>query len=117
MNDKPVALSWLDIVRIGLVQTSIGAVVVIATSTLNRVMVVEIGLPALVPGVLMTLHYAVQILRPRWGHGSDGGRRRTPWIIGGMSALALGGALAAFGTVLMQSDLKLGLAVALAAFL
>jgi BCD family chlorophyll transporter-like MFS transporter len=111
------ALSWLDIVRIGLVQTSIGAVVVIATSTLNRVMVVEIGLPALVPGVLMTLHYAVQILRPRWGHGSDGGRRRTPWIIGGMGALAIGGALAAVGTVLMQSDLTLGLAVALGAFL
>lgn len=110
-------LSWLDIVRIGLVQTSIGAVVVIATSTLNRVMVVEIGLPALVPGILMTLHYAVQILRPRWGHGSDGGRRRTPWIIGGMTTLCLGGALAAVGTVWMQDDLTLGLLVALAAFL
>ena len=72
-------LTWFEIVRIGLVQTSIGAIVVIATSTLNRVMVIEIGLPALVPGLLMTLHYAVQVLRPRWGHGSDGGRRRTPW--------------------------------------
>ncbi len=117
MSEKSATLSWLDIIRIGLVQTSIGAVVVIATSTLNRVMVVEIGLPALVPGILMTLHYAVQVLRPRWGHGSDGGRRRTPWIIGGMSALALGGALAAVGTVLMQSDLVMGLVVALVAFL
>ena len=38
------ALSWFAIVRIGLVQTAIGAIVVLTTSTLNRVMVVEIGL-------------------------------------------------------------------------
>ena len=111
------SLSWIDIIRIGLVQTSIGAIVVIATSTLNRVMVVEIGLPALVPGILMTLHYAVQILRPRWGHGSDGGQKRTPWIIGGMALLSSGGALAALGTAMMQNELTLGLIVALIAFL
>ena len=110
-------LTWIDIIRIGLVQTSIGAVVVIATSTLNRVMVVEIGLPALVPGILMTLHYAVQVLRPRWGHGSDGGQKRTPWIIGGMAILSAGGALAAYGTSMMQHDLTIGLIVALIAFL
>ena len=110
-------LSWIDIIRIGLVQTSIGSVVVIATSTLNRVMVVEIGLPALVPGILMTLHYAVQIMRPRWGHGSDGGQKRTPWIIGGMMILSMGGALAAYGTALMQNDLPIGLFISLIAFL
>jgi len=110
-------LSWIDIIRIGLVQTSIGAVVVIATSTLNRVMVVEIGLPALVPGILMTLHYDVQVLRPRWGHGSDDGQKRTPWIIGGMMILSMGGALAAYGTALMQNDLPIGLFISLIAFL
>ena len=111
------SLGWIDIIRIGLVQTSIGAIVVIATSTLNRVMVVEIGLPALVPGILMTLHYAVQVLRPRWGHGSDGGQKRTPWIIGGMALLSCGGALAALGTAMMQNELTSGLIVALIAFL
>lgn len=111
------ALSWFAIVRIGLVQTAIGAIVVLTTSTLNRVMVVEIGLPALVPGLLVTLHYAVQVLRPRWGHGSDGGRRRTPWIIAGMGLLALGGALAAVATVLMESNLPMGLALGAFAFL
>jgi BCD family chlorophyll transporter-like MFS transporter len=117
MDTEHGTLSWLDIVRIGLVQTSIGAIVVIATSTLNRVMVVEIGLPALVPGILMTLHYAVQVLRPRWGHGSDGGQKRTPWIIGGMALLSIGGAIAAVGTAMMQNDVTLGLVVALIAFL
>ena len=33
----------------------------------------------------------VQISRPRLGHGSDVGGRRTPWIVGGMAVLGLGG--------------------------
>ena len=53
---------WLGIVRLGLVQAALGAIVVMTTSTLNRVMVVELGLPALLPGLLVGLHYAVQAL-------------------------------------------------------
>ena len=77
--------------RLGLVQASLGSIVVLTTSTLNRVMVVELALPAIIPGVLVALHYAVQVLRPRLGYGSDVGGRRTPWIVGGMAALAVGG--------------------------
>jgi BCD family chlorophyll transporter-like MFS transporter len=76
-------LGWLGIVRLGLVQSALGAVVVLTTSTLNRVMVVELALPAMLPAALVGWHYAVQLSRPRWGYGSDMGRRRTPWIIGG----------------------------------
>ena len=47
------ALGWLGIVRLGLVQTSLGAIVVLMTSTVNRVMIVEIGLPAFIPGLLV----------------------------------------------------------------
>ena len=43
-------LGWLGIVRLGLVQTALGAIVVLTTSTLNRVMVVELALPAMLPG-------------------------------------------------------------------
>jgi MFS transporter, BCD family, chlorophyll transporter len=71
-------LGWLGILRLGLVQSSLGAVVVLTTSTLNRVMVVELALPALVPGLLVALHHALQMLRPRFGYGSDVGGRRTP---------------------------------------
>ncbi|HKK35050.1 MAG TPA: PucC family protein, partial [Paracoccaceae bacterium] len=53
-------LSWLSIFRLGLVQTALGAIVVLATSTLNRVMVVELALAAAVPGTLVALHHAVQ---------------------------------------------------------
>ena len=91
-------LSWFDIFRLGLVQTALGAVVVLSTSTINRVMVVELALPAMLPGFLVGLHYAVQLSRPRWGYDSDRGGRRTPWIVGGMAVLSLGGIAAAAAT-------------------
>lgn len=110
-------LNWLGIFRLGLVQTALGAVVVMTTSTLNRVMVVELLLPAVLPGVLVALHHAVQIARPRWGYSSDMGGRRTPWIVGGMAVLAIGGIAAAAATALMAENLAAGVALATLAFL
>ncbi|MGX7745482.1 BCD family MFS transporter [Rhodopseudomonas parapalustris] len=109
-------LSWLGIARMGLVQTGLGAIVVLTTSTLNRVMVVELALPAMLPGALVAIHYALQVFRPAWGHGSDRGARRTPWIIGGMAVLALGGFLAACATALMTVQPLAGTALAIVAF-
>lgn len=110
-------LSWLGIVRLGLVQTALGAIVVLTTSTINRLMVVELSLPATIPGALVALHYAVQILRPRMGYGSDVGRRRVPWIVGGMTVLAVGGVLAAIATALMAVNFTAGLMLAVVAFI
>jgi len=110
-------LSWAGIVRLGLVQTALGAIVVLTTSALNRVMIVELALPATLPGLLVALHYAVQMMRPRMGHGSDMGGRRTPWIIGGMAVLACGGTLAAVATAWMATDVAAGIALAVLAFL
>ncbi|MCX8254913.1 MAG: BCD family MFS transporter, partial [Beijerinckiaceae bacterium] len=109
-------LSWLGIVRLGLVQTALGAIFVLATTTLNRVMVIELALPAVLPGALIAFHYAMQVLRPRLGHGSDVGGRRTPWILGGMAVLAAGGFSAACATALMRTHLALGIALAVPAF-
>ena len=109
-------LGWLGIVRLGLVQTALGAIVVLTTSTMNRVMVVELALPAMLPGALVALHYAVQVLRPRWGYGSDVGGRRTPWIVGGMAVLALGGLSAALATAWMAVNPIAGMVLAVAAF-
>jgi len=110
-------LGWLGIVRLGLVQTALGAIVVLTTSTMNRVMVVELALPAMIPGALVGLHYAVQMLRPRLGYGSDVGGRRTPWIIGGMAVLALGAVLAAIGISLYAAQPVAAALLAVAAFL
>ena len=109
-------LSWLGIVRLGLVQTGLGAIVVLTTSTLNRVMVVELAMPAILPGALVAIHYALQVFRPAWGHGSDLGARRTPWIVGGMAVLATGGLMAAVATAWMATHPLFGIALAVAAF-
>jgi BCD family chlorophyll transporter-like MFS transporter len=109
-------LGWPGIVRLGLVQTALGAIVVLTTSTMNRVMVVELALPAVLPGALVALHYALQVLRPRLGYGSDVGGRRTPWIVGGMAVLAAGGVGAALSIVLMEHHAPAGIALAVLAF-
>ena len=95
---------WLQIIRLGLIQACLGAVVVVTTSTLNRIMVVELALPALLPGFLVAWHYAVQMVRPRMGFGSDKGRRSTPWMMGGMLVLGVGGVMAASATVWMATQ-------------
>jgi len=110
------ALGWISIVRLGLVQTALGSIVVLTTSTMNRVMVVEYGLPAMLPGILVGLHYAIQLARPRFGHGSDVGGRATPWIVGGMAILAIGGIGAALATAWMAANAAAGIALACVAF-
>ncbi len=107
---------WLQVVRLGMVQASLGAIVVLMTSTLNRVMVVELALPAMLPGALVALHYLVQVSRPRMGHGSDQGERRTPWIIGGMAVLAAGAISATLATAWMPDSPLLGILLAMAGF-
>jgi BCD family chlorophyll transporter-like MFS transporter len=116
MRHPASTLGWGGIVRLGLVQSALGAIIVLTTSTMNRVMVVELALPAIVPGVLVGLHHVVQLLRPRLGHGSDVGGRRTPWIIGGMAVLALGGIAAALATAWMATDRVAGTLLGVAAF-
>lgn len=109
-------LSWLSIIRLGLVQMCLGAIVVLTTSTLNRLMVVELALPAVLPGLLVALHYGIQLSRPHWGFKSDTGGNRTRWIIGGMIALAAGGMGAAVSIPLLQQSFGAGLALSIVAY-
>jgi BCD family chlorophyll transporter-like MFS transporter len=107
---------FFHIARLGLIQACMGAVVVVTTSTLNRIMVVELALPAMLPGFLVGFHYLVQMVRPRMGFGADQGRRCTPWMLGGMSVLALGGFLASLSIVWMANELAQGIALSIVAF-
>ena len=109
-------LSWISIIRLGLVQMSLGAIVVLMTSTLNRLMIVEYTLPAILPGFLVALHYGVQISRPNWGYRSDTGGSRTRWIIGGMLVLALGAIMAAYALSLFTSSFLVGLILSIIAY-
>jgi MFS transporter, BCD family, chlorophyll transporter len=106
-------MSWWNLVRLGFVQAAIGAVVVLLTTTINRVIVVELALPALIPGLLVALHFGVQlILRPRLGHGSDQHGRRTPWILGGLLVCAVSGVGVAASIPVMANNMVLGVALA-----
>lgn len=109
-------LSWGQIARLGLVQMALGAIVVLTTSTLNRLMVVEFALPAVLPGLLVALHYGIQLSRPRWGFTSDTGSNRTRWIIGGMFILALGGFGAAYGVTLFAKSYSAGLILSIISY-
>lgn len=97
-------LGWFAIVRIGLVQASIGAMVMLTTTVLNRIMVVEYALAAAIPAGLVGWHYAVQLCRPLWGHGSDKGANRALWIFGGLAVLAVGALLAVQTTILVTDS-------------
>jgi MFS transporter, BCD family, chlorophyll transporter len=114
--DTSPSFGWLGIIRLGLVQTSLGAIVILMTSTLNRVMAVELGLAAAIPGLLVGWHYAVQMSRPRWGYGADAGGRRAPWILGGMAVLAFGAISAALAASLIPSSFWAGLGLSVLAY-
>jgi BCD family chlorophyll transporter-like MFS transporter len=107
---------WLAIIRIGLVQAAIGALVMLATTVLNRIMVVELKLLAAIPAGLVAWHYGVQLARPLWGHASDQGGSRTMWIIGGIAVLAAGGLLATQATLMMATNFPLAFALAVFAY-
>ena len=109
-------LGWFSIFRLGLVQACLGAVVVLMTSTLNRLMVVELSMAATVPGFLVGLHYAVQLSRPKWGLISDLENNRTKWINLGMLILGLGANLATLSLVLFVSNPLLAILLSIFAY-
>nr|WP_245243224.1 BCD family MFS transporter [Pararhodobacter sp. SW119] len=94
----------------------LGAIVVLMTSTLNRLMVVELALPVVLPGFLVALHYGVQITRPNWGFLSDQGGSRTRWIIAGMALLGAGGLGAALAIPVLETAFWTGLALSVLAY-
>lgn len=110
-------LRWREVARLGLAQIAIGAVAALMMSTLNRVMVVELRLPAAVPAGLVALHFAAQLARARLGFASDRQRLRTPWILGGAALLAVGTTGAAAATALSASRPVPGIALAAVAYL
>lgn len=90
-------LGWGGIVRLCMVNAAIGGLAALPVNLFNRLMTVELALPALLPGLLVALHYGVQITRPFWGHRSDARGGRTPFIIGGLACVGLGLIATAWG--------------------
>lgn len=100
-------LGWGGIVRLSLVNAAIGGMSALPVNLFNRLMTVELALPALLPGLLVALHYAVQITRPVWGHRSDAKGGRTPFILGGLACVGLGLVMTAWGIAEASGPLAL----------
>lgn len=104
-------LGWGGLARICLTNMAIGGLAALPVNLFNRLMTVELALPALLPGLLVALHYAVQMSRPVWGHRSDARGGRTPFIVGGIAVTGLGVWLAAYGIAVAQTSLPWALVV------
>lgn len=102
-------LGWGGIARLCLANAAIGALAALPVNLFNRLMTVELAWPALLPGLLVALHYGVQLSRPYWGHRSDAKGGRTPFILGGVVLVGAGLILTAFAIARIEAP---GLALA-----
>ena len=96
-------LGWGGIARICLTNAAIGALSALPVNLFNRLMTVELAWPALLPGLLVALHYGVQLTRPIWGHRSDAKGGRTPFILGGIAVVGLGLIGTAYGIAYVEN--------------
>jgi len=104
-------ITWLTIARLCLVNMAIGGLAALPVNLFNRLMTVELALPALLPGLLVALHYGVQLTRPVWGHRSDAKGGRTPFILGGITVVGLSIIAAAWAIHLAATSTGLALLV------
>lgn len=110
-------IGWGNLIRLCLANAAIGGLAALPVNLFNRLMVVELALPALLPSLLVALHYGVQLSRPYWGHRSDARGGRTPFILGGLGVTALGIVAAAWGVSLGETSTGLALVVWVAAYI
>ena len=104
-----VDLPLTRLLRLALFQVSVGMAAVLLTGTLNRVMIVELNIPAWVVAVMVSIPLLAAPLRAFIGHKSDQHRsllgwRRVPYIWAG-TLLQFGGfAIMPFALLIMSGD-------------
>jgi BCD family chlorophyll transporter-like MFS transporter len=113
-------MNWRKVLQFTLVHVGVAITAVPVNSTLNRIMITELDLPALLVGLLVALPYLLsplQVVTGSWAdHHAVWGRHRSPWIlIGGLMA-SFGGYLTAHAVILMETNFALGLLASVATF-
>lgn len=119
-------LPLLRLLRLSLFQVSVGMAIVLLTGTLNRVMIVELGVPAWLVALMVAIPLVFAPLRAFIGYKSDTHRsflgwRRVPYLWFG-SLLQFGGlAIMPFALLILSGDgtgpIWIGHAAAALAFL
>lgn len=88
-------MNWIKVLQLTMVHVGVSITVVPVTSTLNRIMIADMGIPALWVGLLVAIPYLLSPLQVVIGSWADShplaGRRRSPWIVAGGLMAAFGG--------------------------
>jgi BCD family chlorophyll transporter-like MFS transporter len=111
-------MNWKKVLQLAMVHVGVSITVVPVTSTLNRIMIADMHLSALLVGLLISLPYLLSPLQVLVGDWADKrvvwGRHRSPWIVIGGLMASFGSYLTAHAVFLMEVNFLLGL---LASFL
>jgi MFS transporter, BCD family, chlorophyll transporter len=97
------------LLRLSLFQVTVGMAMVLLTGTLNRVMIVELNVPASLVGIMVSLPLLFAPFRALIGHRSDTHRsvlgwRRVPYIWFGTLVQFGGFAIMPFALILLSGD-------------
>ncbi|MFN2195597.1 MAG: BCD family MFS transporter [Anaerolineales bacterium] len=107
-------------IQLGLIHAAVAMTLVPINSTLNRVMIKELALSALLVAVLASLPYLLSPIQVAIGSFSDRhpvlGYRRSPYILLGLLLCVISVAVSPQVAFLMDTNFVLGLAVGLLAF-
>src|SRR5262245_56972101 len=113
-------MPFTKILRLGLIHVAVAVTLVPINSTLNRIMISELGLAATLVAVLVSLPYLFSPIQVWIGAYSDQhplfGYRRTPYIALGLLLCAVGAALAPAAAFALARDVRVGLPLGLLAF-
>ncbi len=105
------------LLRLALIQVSVGMSLTLLVGTLNRVMIVELRVPAGLVGVMLSLSLLFAPLRALVGHKSDNhvsalGLRRIPYIFRGTMVQFGGLALMPFALLVLAGSMQANMAPA-----
>jgi len=113
-------MNWRKVIQLASVHVGVTITVVPITSTLNRIMIADLGLSALLVGILVAFPYLLSPLQVVIGNWADKnpiwGRHRSPWMVLGGLMAAFGSYLSAHAVFLFEQDFALGVLASLATF-
>ncbi len=106
--------------QLGLIHVAVAMTLVPINSTLNRVMIKELGISATLVAVFVSLPYLFSPTQMAIGSYADRhpwwGRRRTPYIVVGLLLCVGGALLAPYAAFLLVNNRVIGLGLCLLAF-
>lgn len=118
---KDAGMNWCKVAQLTLVHVGVSITVLPIQSTLNRIMIADMGFPALLVGLLISLPYLlspIQMMMGAWSdHNPIWGLHRSPWMVVGGLMAGFGSYLAAHAIYWMEDNFLLGLLGALLVFL